>query len=86
MAVTRVWPRPLVRVVLGVAVVAYDTFARSRMRSWGSTPRERSMRLPGDEIIEDDLEQRYETACDPRLNRGQSLDLAFLVAEMYRGA
>ncbi|MYS17814.1 3-deoxy-7-phosphoheptulonate synthase, partial [Streptomyces sp. SID4982] len=28
--------------------------------------------------------QRYETACDPRLNRGQSLDLAFLVAEMYR--
>jgi 3-deoxy-7-phosphoheptulonate synthase len=40
----------------------------------------------GDEIVEDDLEQRYETACDPRLNRGQSLDLAFLVAEMYRGA
>ncbi|WP_189880993.1 3-deoxy-7-phosphoheptulonate synthase, partial [Streptomyces viridiviolaceus] len=25
---------------------------------------------------------RYETACDPRLNRSQSLDLAFLVAEM----
>jgi 3-deoxy-7-phosphoheptulonate synthase len=40
----------------------------------------------GDEILEDDLDQRYETACDPRLNRGQSLDLAFLVAEMYRGA
>ena len=40
----------------------------------------------GDEIVEDDLDQRYETACDPRLNRGQSLDLAFLVAEMYRGA
>ena len=38
----------------------------------------------GDEIVEDDLEQRYETACDPRLNRRQSLDLAFLVAEMYR--
>ncbi|MFF9316254.1 3-deoxy-7-phosphoheptulonate synthase, partial [Streptomyces sp. NPDC014748] len=32
----------------------------------------------------DDLHQRYETACDPRLNRSQSLDLAFLVAEMYR--
>ncbi|MEY9878386.1 3-deoxy-D-arabino-heptulosonate 7-phosphate (DAHP) synthase class II, partial [Streptacidiphilus sp. MAP12-33] len=28
--------------------------------------------------------QRYETACDPRLNRSQSLDLAFLVAEMLR--
>jgi 3-deoxy-7-phosphoheptulonate synthase len=38
----------------------------------------------GDEIFVDDLHQRYETACDPRLNRGQSLDLAFLVAEMYR--
>jgi 3-deoxy-7-phosphoheptulonate synthase len=38
----------------------------------------------GDEIFEGDLDRRYETACDPRLNRGQSLDLAFLVAEMYR--
>jgi 3-deoxy-7-phosphoheptulonate synthase len=37
-----------------------------------------------DEIFEADLGQRYETACDPRLNRRQSLDLAFLVAEMYR--
>ena len=26
--------------------------------------------------------QRYETACDPRLNRAQSLELAFLVAGM----
>jgi 3-deoxy-7-phosphoheptulonate synthase len=40
----------------------------------------------GHEIVEDDLDQRYETACDPRLNRRQSLDLAFMVAEMYRGA
>ncbi|MGK4583735.1 class II 3-deoxy-7-phosphoheptulonate synthase [Kitasatospora sp. HPMI-4] len=39
----------------------------------------------GDEVQVDDLYQRYETACDPRLNRSQSLDLAFLVAEMYRG-
>ncbi|WP_026416272.1 class II 3-deoxy-7-phosphoheptulonate synthase [Actinomadura oligospora] len=38
----------------------------------------------GDEIDESDLPQRYETACDPRLNRGQSLDLAFMVAELYR--
>jgi 3-deoxy-7-phosphoheptulonate synthase len=38
----------------------------------------------GDEIVEDDLAERYETACDPRLNRRQSLDLAFQVAEMYR--
>jgi 3-deoxy-7-phosphoheptulonate synthase len=39
----------------------------------------------GSEIFVDDLHHRYESACDPRLNRGQSLDLAFLVAEMYRG-
>jgi 3-deoxy-7-phosphoheptulonate synthase len=35
-------------------------------------------------LTEDDLTSRYETACDPRLNRGQSLDLAFRVAELYR--
>jgi 3-deoxy-7-phosphoheptulonate synthase len=38
----------------------------------------------GHEIAEDDLHQRYETVCDPRLNRRQSLDLAFTVAELYR--
>jgi 3-deoxy-7-phosphoheptulonate synthase len=37
----------------------------------------------GDEIVEDDLHDRYETVCDPRLNRRQALDLAFTVAEMY---
>ncbi len=34
-----------------------------------------------DELVEADLSNRYETACDPRLNRNQSLELAFLVAE-----
>ncbi|SEQ62708.1 class II 3-deoxy-7-phosphoheptulonate synthase [Microlunatus flavus] len=34
-----------------------------------------------DEIVEADLVNRYETLCDPRLNRNQSLELAFLVAE-----
>jgi 3-deoxy-7-phosphoheptulonate synthase len=36
-------------------------------------------------IAEADLAGRYETACDPRLNTQQSLELAFLVAEMLRG-
>jgi 3-deoxy-7-phosphoheptulonate synthase len=36
------------------------------------------------EIVAGDLYQRYETACDPRLNRSQALDLAFMVAESYR--
>jgi 3-deoxy-7-phosphoheptulonate synthase len=37
------------------------------------------------DISEADLHGRYETACDPRLNTQQSLELAFLVAEMLRG-
>jgi 3-deoxy-7-phosphoheptulonate synthase len=37
------------------------------------------------EISDADLHGRYETACDPRLNTQQALELAFLVAEMLRG-
>lgn len=37
-----------------------------------------------EELSDDDLAGRYETACDPRLNTTQSLELAFLVAEMLR--
>jgi 3-deoxy-7-phosphoheptulonate synthase len=33
-------------------------------------------------VLEGNLGDRYETACDPRLNREQSLELAFLVADM----
>jgi 3-deoxy-7-phosphoheptulonate synthase len=36
-------------------------------------------------LVDADLPGRYETACDPRLNTQQSLELAFLVAEMLRG-
>jgi len=35
------------------------------------------------EVLRDDLRQRRRTAREPRLNRSQSLDLAFLVAERY---
>jgi 3-deoxy-7-phosphoheptulonate synthase len=42
--------------------------------------------LGGSEAIVDaDLDSRYETMCDPRLNARQSLDLAFRVAELLRG-
>jgi len=37
-----------------------------------------------EELLEMDLGNRYESVCDPRLNRVQSLELAFLVAEMLR--
>lgn len=37
-----------------------------------------------DEILDTDLDTRYETMCDPRLNARQSLDLAFQVAALLR--
>ncbi len=63
-------------------------------RALGTHPGGIHMELTGDDVTEctggghvldeGDLNQRYETACDPRLNRTQSLDLAFEVARMYR--
>ncbi len=37
-----------------------------------------------EEIVEAQLDTRYTTTCDPRLNARQSLDLAFRVAELLR--
>ncbi|GAA0990580.1 3-deoxy-7-phosphoheptulonate synthase class II [Acrocarpospora macrocephala] len=63
-------------------------------RALGTHPGGIHVELTGDDVTEcvggsteiafDDLGSRYESACDPRLNRSQSLDLAFLVAEMLR--
>jgi 3-deoxy-7-phosphoheptulonate synthase len=63
-------------------------------RSAGSHPGGIHIEFTGDNVTEcvggshevnpADLHQRYETACDPRLNRSQALDLAFTVAEYYR--
>jgi 3-deoxy-7-phosphoheptulonate synthase len=63
--------------------------------SLGTRPGGIHVELTGDDVteclggafdIEDaDLAGRYETACDPRLNTGQSLELALLVAEMLHG-
>ena len=36
-------------------------------------------------LTEDDLADRYETFCDPRLNAEQSLELAFLIAQELTG-
>ncbi|MFM7047027.1 MAG: class II 3-deoxy-7-phosphoheptulonate synthase [Actinomycetota bacterium] len=35
-------------------------------------------------VSQDDLDVRYETVCDPRLNARQSIDLAFQVADLVR--
>ena len=61
-------------------------------RALGTWPGGLHVELTGDDVTEcvgggsalsaADLSHRYETLCDPRLNRAQSLELAFLVAEM----
>jgi 3-deoxy-7-phosphoheptulonate synthase len=63
-------------------------------RALGTHPGGIHVEITGDDVTEcigggaglvaEDLHLRYESACDPRLNRSQSLDLAFLVAEMLR--
>lgn len=35
-------------------------------------------------LSQEDLAQRYETQCDPRLNADQALELAFLIAELIK--
>jgi 3-deoxy-7-phosphoheptulonate synthase len=64
-------------------------------RAVGTWPGGVHVELTGDDVTEclggsdqldhSDLDDRYETMCDPRLNGSQSLDLAFQVAELLRG-
>jgi len=35
-------------------------------------------------ITDEDLNDRYHTVCDPRLNAEQSIDMAFLIAELFK--
>jgi 3-deoxy-7-phosphoheptulonate synthase len=37
-----------------------------------------------EEVLDSQLDERYLSACDPRLNARQSLDLAYRVAELLR--
>jgi 3-deoxy-7-phosphoheptulonate synthase len=37
-----------------------------------------------DKVLDSQLDDRYQTVCDPRLNGRQSLDLAFHVSELLR--
>ncbi|TLS47369.1 3-deoxy-7-phosphoheptulonate synthase class II [Streptomyces montanus] len=62
-------------------------------RALGTHPGGIHVELTGDDVTEcvggghdldfPDLPERYESTCDPRLNRSQSLDLAFMVAEFF---
>ncbi|MDQ3738033.1 MAG: 3-deoxy-7-phosphoheptulonate synthase class II [Actinomycetota bacterium] len=78
------------------AVVAeIDGFVRAH-RAAGTWPGGIHVELTGeavteclggsDAVSEDQLDHRYETMCDPRLNGRQSLDLAFRVAELITTA
>jgi len=61
-------------------------------RELGTIPGGLHIELTGDDVteciggtggvLEGNLGDRYETACDPRLNREQSLELSFMVADM----
>ena len=61
-------------------------------RAEGTWPGGVHIELTGDDVTEclgggdvlghADLDDRYETMCDPRLNGRQSIDLAFQVAEL----
>jgi 3-deoxy-7-phosphoheptulonate synthase len=61
-------------------------------RAEGTWPGGIHVELTGDDVTEclggaealseDELDHRYETVCDPRLNGRQSVDLAFRVAEL----
>ena len=61
-------------------------------RAEGTWPGGVHIELTGDDVTEclggtdeiEDLDERYGTACDPRLNARQSLDLAFQLAELLR--
>lgn len=75
--------------VLGEVVGFFDV-----CRAVGVHPGGIHIELTGDDVTEctggmeglldQDLPSRYETACDPRLNRVQSLELAFRVSEMLK--
>lgn len=63
-------------------------------RSLGTHPGGVHVEMTGEEVTEcvddvgvglDDLPKRYESACDPRLNRSQSLRLGQLVSELAAG-
>jgi 3-deoxy-7-phosphoheptulonate synthase len=78
---------------LDAIVTEIDGFFRAH-RAEGTWPGGLHVELTGDDvteclggaeqILDADLDTRYETMCDPRLNARQSLDLAFRVAELLR--
>jgi 3-deoxy-7-phosphoheptulonate synthase len=75
-------------------IVAEITGFVKAHRAEGTWPGGIHVELTGENVTEclggseklgnDDLDTRYETVCDPRLNARQSLDLAFQISELIR--
>jgi len=69
-----------------------EGFVRAH-RAEGTWPGGIHVELTGEDVTEclgggddvTDLDHRYETVCDPRLNGRQGLELAFRTAELVRG-
>ena len=63
-------------------------------KTFNTTPGGLHLELTGDNVTEclgginnikaKDLDLRYETTCDPRLNNEQSLEVAFLIADLLK--
>ena len=63
-------------------------------RNYNTIPGGLHLELTGDNVTEclggikniktEDLDLRYETTCDPRLNNEQSLEVAFLIADLLK--
>ena len=89
-----VLPRTAQMLAEGTGAQRADVWLRvgRELRAEGSWPGGVHIELTGDDVTEClggtdeilDLDERYETACDPRLNARQSLDLAFQLAELLR--
>jgi hypothetical protein len=76
----------------GIELVPFNDF--NALKGTSSIPGGLHFELTGDSVTEciggiknikdDDLEEYYQTACDPRLNNEQSLEMAFLTAELLQ--
>jgi 3-deoxy-7-phosphoheptulonate synthase len=78
---------------LDAVIAEIEGFVRAH-RAEGTWPGGIHVELTGDDVTEclggvdaiadSDLDDRYETICDPRLNARQGLELAFRTAESIR--
>ena len=57
------------------------SFFTARISGGNRSP---ALSAPTRQITDEDLNDRYHTVCDPRLNAEQAIDLAFLLADLLK--